>query len=95
MLDEKTPSFVRADLARALAVLEGDTAMIVRKLLGILERKTDSATQKRDRRYFIESLGLLGPKAKTAVPTLRKFVDDDDDSVGEAAVWALEQIESK
>jgi HEAT repeat protein len=95
MLDDTALSFFRMDVARALAPLDGDPAPIVRKLVGMLEQKTDSTAQKLDRATTIDLLGELGPKAKAAIPALRKLVDDDDNLVSEAAVRALEQIESK
>ena len=39
-------------------------------------------------------LGLLGPKGKTAVPALRKALQDSDDHVAEIAGWALENVQT-
>lgn len=42
-----------------------------------------------------ETLGTLGPVAKSAVPKLKTLVDHNNGAVGAAAKWAIEQIEKQ
>jgi tetratricopeptide (TPR) repeat protein len=48
-----------------------------------------------DRSAQIEALGQFGPKAKAALPPLRKLLDDEEDAIATAALHALEKIEGK
>ena len=95
VLDEKTAAGTRAHAARALGHLPGDADVIVPKLVKLLGRKAEGYRRKDNCRDACEALGLLGPKAKAAVPALRRLLEDDENEVAEMAARALEKIEAK
>lgn len=87
VLSEKTPA--NAHVARALGHLEDDADVIVPKLINLMERKTNRFY---NCKLAAEALGMLGPKAKAAVPHLRKLLDDEENAIVDAAEKALERI---
>ena len=95
MLDEKTQPGTHAHVARALGHLNKDAAVVVPKLIELLERKAERYVRERNCEHACEALGLLGGKAKGAIPQLRRLMDDEENSIVDAAAKALERIESK
>jgi HEAT repeat protein len=71
--------------AQALLVSHGEAA--VAPLIKIVKKATNE-----DRRQAALVLGAIGPKAKPAVDTLVRLLDDDDELVREAGMTALEQL---
>jgi HEAT repeat protein len=94
LLDDRTPTGSRLHIARAIGQMRDDANMIVPKLIALTERPTKGFERASGCRCAAEALGLLGPKAKSAIPHLRKLLQEDDEVV-EAALRALEKIESK
>jgi HEAT repeat protein len=96
LLDEKTPLGTHQCVARALGRLSDDSETVVPKLIELLERKGEGFDRAERCQHAADALGLLGPKARAAVPCLRRLLDDDDDdAVAVAAERALEKIEGK
>lgn len=80
---------------KALGNLHEDADLIVPKLVALFDNKAPDLTRMRTWPAAIEILGMLGPKAKAAVPRLRQLLDDDEDDVANAAAKALKRIEGK
>ncbi len=92
-LDPATLPGVRSHVAAALGQLGDDADVIVPKMTAVLERQLQG--YKRSQTYVgaLQTLALLGSKAKAAAPAVRKLLDDDEDEVADAAARALERIE--
>jgi HEAT repeat protein len=73
------------DQAQALLVAQGDAA--VAPLMKVLKKSSNG-----ERRQAAAMLGAIGPKAKPAVESLVRLLDDDDEQVREAGMTALEKI---
>jgi HEAT repeat protein len=58
------------------------------------ERPAEGYFQVTRRVNAAEALGLLGPKAKAAIPVLRRLCEHEDDRLAAAATRALERIET-
>jgi HEAT repeat protein len=95
VLDEHTPLGTRSHVARALGQLQDDVDAIVPKLIGLVERKAEPYARVENCEQACEALGLLGPKAKAAIPYLRRLLDEDENRIVDAATRALEKIETK
>lgn len=95
VLDEKTPLGTRNHAARALAHFQQDADDIVPKLLTLLNRKTESFKRVEDCKCVCEAVRILGPKAKAAIPHLKRLLDDEENEVVEAAAQALKHIGGK
>ena len=74
----KTPAGTRLHTARALGNLRDDAEMIVPKMIELLGRPAKGLNRVSDCEAAAATLEGLGPKAKAAVPALRKVLDDDD-----------------
>lgn len=95
VLDVKTPLGVREQVARTLGQMSEDAEVIVPKLVGLLEEKSEGVHRVWNCEMAIEALSRLGPKAKAAVPVLRKLLDDEENKIADAAAKALKSIEGK
>jgi HEAT repeat protein len=95
LLDEKTAPGTHQHVARALGQFHDDAEKIVPGLITLLQRDAKRYDRIRNCQHAAEALGLLGPKARAAVPHLRKLLDDEEDEIVEAALRALEKIEGK
>src|SRR5207249_4642166 len=93
--NEKTLPGTHKHVLRALGHLRDDAEKIVPRLVVLLEKKGDRFERIRNCEHAAEALALLGPKAKAAVPQLRKLLEADEDAIGTAASNALEKIEGK
>ncbi|MFO0905660.1 MAG: HEAT repeat domain-containing protein [Pirellulales bacterium] len=51
-----------------------------------------SATNTEQRATYLDALGAIGPAARSAEGAIRKYVDDEDEEVSQAAREALEKI---
>ena len=65
---------------------------IIPALIAALKQTRGASERSPDLASIIEVLARFGPKAKAAIPELRKRLDDDVDSVAEAAAKALVRI---
>jgi len=95
VLDEKTSTGTHAHVARALGHLRNDADVVVPKLIELLERMTEGFRRVDNCQHAAEALGLLGPKAKAAIPHLRRLLDDEENNIADATAKALEKIEGK
>jgi HEAT repeat protein len=95
LFDEHVQAGPQQRVAQALGQLRDDADVIVPRLIALTERPADAPTRRYDRRLALEALGLLGPKAKAALPTLRALAEDDDNEVAEAAARALEAVQGR
>jgi HEAT repeat protein len=93
--DEQTAPRTHQHVARALGHFHDDAEKIVPGLIALLQRKAKSYARISNCQHAAEALGMLGPKARAAVPHLRKLLDDEEDEIVEAALSALEKIEGK
>jgi HEAT repeat protein len=93
--DEKTALGTRNYAVQALSQLGDDAAVIVPRMIAHVEGARKGGVHSEVRRSSVEVLGALGPKAKEAVPLLRRLAESDDDSLADAAAAALERIEAK
>jgi HEAT repeat protein len=82
-------------VARALGHLANDADVIVPKFIALLDRPSRDYTRRTNVEHATEGLGLLGPKAKAAIPRLRQLLEDDDNAIADAAARALAKIETK
>jgi HEAT repeat protein len=94
LLDEEAPWGVHQRVAHALGQFHDDADVIVPKLLALMEQPTNRNTRHRNCQHALEALGLLGPKAKAALPRLRALAEDDDNVLAEAAARAVEAVEA-
>jgi len=92
---DKTPPGTQMYVARALGHLADDAEVIVPKLLELLDRKGEGYARVANCMPAIQSLGMLGPRAKAAIPRLRQLAQDNEDEIADAAAWALGKIEAK
>ena len=92
VMDKKTSAGTRLHAARALGGLRDDAELIVPKMVELLGRPAKGLDRVYDCQAAAEALGLLGPKARAAVPALRKVLDDDENEAVDAARRALEKI---
>lgn len=82
-------------IVRALGQLEGDAEVIVPRLIAFADQKSPAYDRASNCEHAAIALGMLGPKAKAAIPLLRKLKEDDDNTVSDAATQALEKIDRK
>lgn len=94
VLDEKTSPGTHAHVALALGHLRNDAEIVVPKLIELLERKAEGLNRVNNCQQASEALSLLGPKAKAAIPHLRRLLDDEENSIVDAAAKALAKIEA-
>jgi HEAT repeat protein len=94
-LDAKVLPGTRTRVAHALGHLGDDAEIIVPKMVELLGRPLQGFDRAEMYVAALETLSLLGPKAKEAAPAVRRALDDDDNSIAEAAARALERIEGK
>jgi HEAT repeat protein len=92
---EKTNPGPRKYAAQALGQLSEDAAVIVPKMIGVLEQPGEGFTHFTRCCAVAEVLGALGPKANDALPHLRRLAADPDRSIAEAADAAIERITRK
>jgi HEAT repeat protein len=92
LFDERTPPGTREHVARTLGHLGTDADVIVPRVLELLERKAKPFDRENNCKDVCAALGLLGPKARAAIPRLRQLLDDEDNSIVDAAAAALEKI---
>lgn len=95
LLDKKTPAGTHRHVARALGHLQKDADAIVTKLIALLERPAEGFQRQDNCEHAAEALGMLGPKAKAALPVLRRLAQDQENEIAEAAAKALEKIEPR
>ena len=95
VLNEKIPPDTRLYAARALGHLQSDAGIIVPKCMDLLNRKVDGPARIVNCVCATETLGLLGPIAKSAIPRLRQLAADEEDEIAGAASRALGAIERK
>jgi HEAT repeat protein len=95
MLSEKTPLGTCKCVARALGQMRPDAAIIVPKMVQLIERKADSTDRYFNCTLAAEVLGMLGPNAQAGLPALRRLLDDGDGEIAEAAARAVARIEGK
>jgi HEAT repeat protein len=92
VLGEKTALGTRLHAARALGGLRDDAEVIVPKMVELLGRPAKGYDRANNCQAATETLGLLGSKARAAVPALRKVLDDEENEAVDAARRALERI---
>jgi hypothetical protein len=89
------PPATRIVAGRALGHLQEDADLMVPKLIDLLNRKVEGNARVGNCVNGAQVLGLLGPRAKAAVPRLRELAQDDDNEIAAAAEWALSKIEGR
>lgn len=80
---------------QALGQLTEDAAVIVPKMIGLLDQPGEGFARSDRCGAAAEVLGALGPKAKDALPQLRRLAADPDRMIAEAAEAAIERITRK
>jgi HEAT repeat protein len=90
LTNEKTTPGTHLYVARALGHMSDDAGVVVPKLVELLSGKSAVNCV-----HACQALGLLGPRAKEAIPRLRELTENDDDEIAAAAGWALGKIEAK
>jgi len=93
--DEKTSLGTLNHLCKALANFKDETAIIVPKLVALLERPEKSNSSKYTYVHAVAALGKIGPAASPAIPAIRKLTDHEDKHVADTAYEALGKIEQK
>jgi HEAT repeat protein len=90
-----TPPGTFHTLAQAISALLDDADVIVPKLVALLDAKVEGFNAFDRQAHLIEALGAFGPKAKSALPRLERFLKDGDEKVAEAAAAAIQKIGAK
>jgi HEAT repeat protein len=80
--------FVRVHAATLLGSMGEDAELAVPALIALLENG-----DVRDRRLAALTLGEIGPAAEEAIPPLLEAADDEDESVADLALDAIERID--
>lgn len=94
LTNEKERPNVRGSAARALLAVAPDDESLIQPIVAFIERLGSGFERSMVVVRTVNSLAHVGPKAKSAIATLRKLLDDDDDRIA-AAAEALERIEGK
>ena len=92
VVNGKTAPGTRLHAARALGHLRDDAELIVPKMIEVLGRPAKGFDRVHDCQAAAATLELLGPKARAAIPALRKVLDDEENGAVDAARRALEKI---
>jgi HEAT repeat protein len=79
----------------AVGALHDDAEVIVPKLIALILLPAKRFERVANCEHAAEALGMLGSRAKAAIPQLRQLLADEDDGVAKAAAKALEAIEGK
>jgi HEAT repeat protein len=80
--------FVRIHAASLLGSMGDEAGAAVPALIALLE-----SGDVHDRRLAALTLGEIGPAAEEAIPALLEAADDEDESVAELALDAVERID--
>ncbi|HTU26269.1 MAG TPA: HEAT repeat domain-containing protein [Pirellulales bacterium] len=86
--------YARVAAASAVVAIEADKARAAKQALPLLTKALESDIPM-VQVEAAQSLGVLGPAAKSAVPNLKSLADHGNEAVREAAGWAVGQIEKK
>jgi HEAT repeat protein len=95
LLSARTTPGMRRHVAQALGHLRDDADVIVPKVLELTQRKAEGQARIHNCVDAAHCLGLLGPRAKAAIPRLRQLADDEENEIVDAAALALSKIEAK
>jgi HEAT repeat protein len=92
LADEDLQLGSRQRVTQALGQLRDDADVIVPRLIALTERPAPASGRPYQLKLALETLRLLGPKAKAALPRLRALAEDEDDEIAWAAGRALEAV---
>jgi len=96
VVDQETLYTARPHAARAVGHFASEAETIVPKLISLIERPEKNRFIRRDNcRVACIALSELGPKAKAALPALRKLLDEDDNAIVDSAAEVIEKIDLK